>query len=129
MRSISGFLGASGRGPAPFWAAASTFPFSDVAGLPVGPDHVDALLDQVGVQLLDLLLGDLDLLEAGGDLLERQEAALLAFGDQRPELLGLGDRSFVGEQYLWLVAHSPRVRRDVATPPVRGPSIRLLASW
>ena len=33
-------------------------------------DHLDALLEQVCVQAGDLLLGDLDLLEGRGDLLE-----------------------------------------------------------
>ena len=97
MRSISGFFGASL--PA-FWrasAAASTLWASDVAGLAVGADDVDALLVQMRVQLLDLLLGDLDLLEGGRDLLEGQEAALLTFGDELTELVHLPDGCLVSE--------------------------------
>jgi len=43
------------------------------------------------MQLLDLLLGDLDLLEARGDLLEGQISALGSLGDQRTQLLQLRD--------------------------------------
>jgi len=50
----------------------------------VGADDVDALLGQVGVQLVYLLLGDVDLLERCRDLVERQVAVLLAVGDQPP---------------------------------------------
>src|SRR5918996_3158150 len=49
-------------------------------------DYVDAVLLQVGMELGHLLLGDLDLLEGRRDLLEGQKAALLAFGDQPPDL-------------------------------------------
>ena len=44
------------------------------------------------MQLAHLLLGHLDLLEARGDLLERQEAALLAVGDETAQLLDLEER-------------------------------------
>ena len=37
----------------------------------------------------DLLLGHLDLLECGGDLLEGQVAPLTALGDQGSELVGV----------------------------------------
>ena len=63
-----------------------------VGGDAVLGDHVDAVLDQVGVQVADLLLGDLDLLERGGDLLEGQVAALAPLGDQRAQLLGVRKR-------------------------------------
>ena len=59
------------------------------------------------MQLRDLLLGDLDLLEVGGDLLEGQEPSLLAFGDQLAQLVELPDRRLVGEQNLGLGAHAP----------------------
>ncbi len=60
-----------------------------VGGQPVLADDVDPLLDQVRVQALHLLLGDLHLLERGGDLLERQVALLLALGNERLQLLGV----------------------------------------
>jgi hypothetical protein len=47
------------------------------------------------VELLHLLLGDLDLLERGRDLLERQDALLLPFGDQRLELVEVDDGRLV----------------------------------
>jgi hypothetical protein len=43
----------------------------------------------VGVQAGDLLLGDLDLLQGGGDLLEGEVPVLAAQRDQPTELLGL----------------------------------------
>src|SRR5207248_4769965 len=73
--------------------------------LAVGGDDVDALLDEVAVELGQLLLGDLDLLERGGDLLEGEEAALLALREERLELVGLGERRFVGEQSVGLRGH------------------------
>ncbi len=74
-------------------------------GLAVGLDHVDAVLLQVRMQLLHLLLRDLHLLQGGSDLLERQVAALLTFGDQLTELLHLRDRSLVRQQNCSLLPH------------------------
>ena len=63
------------------------------------------------MQLPDLLLGDLYLFQAGRDLLERQKALLLPFGDQAPKLLHLEDGGLVGQQYLSLGAQAiPRSR-------------------
>jgi hypothetical protein len=75
-------------------------------GPSVRGDDVDALVDQVGVELEHLLLGDLHLVEAGRYLLEREIAAVLSRQDERPKLLGLRDGRFVREQSLWLF-HSP----------------------
>ena len=49
--------------------------------------EVDAVLDQVRVQLRNLLLGDLHLLERRADLLVGEVAPLAAQGDQADELL------------------------------------------
>ena len=49
------------------------------------------------MELLHLLLRDLDLLERGGDLLERQDALLLTLGDQRAKLVQLDDRRLVSQ--------------------------------
>jgi hypothetical protein len=74
--------------------------------LSVGLDDVDALLLEVGVQLLELLLGDLDFFKSRFDLPESQEPSLLSLGDQRPQLVKLRDRSLVRQQDC-LFAHSP----------------------
>ena len=63
-----------------------------VSGDPVLADDVDAVVDQVGVKAPDLLLGDLDLLERRGDLLESQETLVLALRDQRADLLEIDER-------------------------------------
>jgi hypothetical protein len=47
------------------------------------------------MELLDLLLGDLGLLEPRLDLFDREVAALLALRDQRSYFLQLRDRSIV----------------------------------
>ena len=70
--------------------------------LPVRTDDVDALAFQVGVQLGDLLLRDLHLFQRGGDLLERQEAALLTFGNERTELVDLRDGRVAHQQCVCL---------------------------
>ena len=87
------------------------------------------------MQLDDLLLGDLHLLQAGGDLLEGQEPPLLAFGDQRAKLVDLHDRRLAREQCFGLGAQTldpsrrhverPRLRRVAPStmsvqPPLRG---------
>jgi len=48
------------------------------------------------VQLRHLLLGDIDLLQRGGDLVEGQKAPFLTVGDERPELIEFVDGSRVG---------------------------------
>ena len=59
------------------------------------------------MQLAQLLLRDLDLFERGGDVLERQKAALLAIRDQRPKLIQLVNRGFVRQQNLILDCSAP----------------------
>jgi hypothetical protein len=48
------------------------------------------------VQLPDLLLGDVDLLERRGDLVEGQKPALLTVRDELTELVEFVDGSLVG---------------------------------
>jgi len=55
-------------------------------------DHVDSVLDQVGVQLGDLLLADLHLLERRRDLLEGEIPPLAAERDEAAHLLELHGR-------------------------------------
>ena len=70
---------------------------------PRGPvvdlEHLDPLFVEVGVELLHLLLGYLDLLQRSRNLLERQEAALLPVRDQVAEFLKLRDRCVVRQQH------------------------------
>ena len=53
-------------------------------------DEVDVLLGQDGVEVLDLLLRDLDVLETGRDLVVTEKALFLALGDELLQLLDLG---------------------------------------
>jgi hypothetical protein len=75
--------------------------------LAVGADDVDALLGEVVVQFLDLLLGDLDLLESRGDLVEGQAAALLTVGDEAAKLVELVDRGLIRQQNLVVDRSAP----------------------
>ena len=53
---------------------------------------------------MHLLLGDLELLQACRDLLERQKAALLSFRDETAKLLEFRDRCLVTQQSGCLIA-------------------------
>jgi len=59
------------------------------------------------VQFLDLLLGDLDLLESRGDLVEGQAAELLTVGDEAAKLVELVDRGLIRQQNLVLDRSAP----------------------
>jgi hypothetical protein len=52
------------------------------------------------VEVLLLIFRKVDLLEEGGDLLLREEAPLLGFGDEVPELLGFLERSDLSKERL-----------------------------
>jgi hypothetical protein len=54
------------------------------------------------MELDHLLLGDVDLVELGRDLLDVEKAALSSLVDQRAKLVDLGDRRLVGEQLVRL---------------------------
>jgi hypothetical protein len=57
---------------------------------------VDAGLEQMGAEVRDLLLRDLDLLQAGGDLLERQDAPLAPLGREISKLVHLHEARLGG---------------------------------
>jgi len=59
------------------------------------------------MQFLDLLLGDLDLLERGRDLVEGQKAALLTIRDQTAKLVELVNRGLVSQQDFVLDRSAP----------------------
>jgi hypothetical protein len=79
-------------------------------------DHVYALLLQIRVELGHLFLGDLDLLQTGGDLLEGQVPPFLPFGDERTKLLDLRDRSLALEQCFGLRAQASSFERVIEPP-------------
>ena len=53
-------------------------------------DELDPVVDQVRREVLELLLGELDLLDARDDLVVGEEAFLLARLDELVQLLDLG---------------------------------------
>ena len=62
-------------------------------------DQLDAVIDQVGGEVLDLLLAELDLLDALDDLVIGEEALLLSRGDELVEFLDVG-KSNVDSEHL-----------------------------
>src|SRR4029450_11914659 len=60
--------------------------------------QLDAVVDEVRVEVFDLLLGQLHLLEPGHDLVAREEALLLSFDDELVELFDVGERDVDREQ-------------------------------
>jgi hypothetical protein len=60
-------------------------------------DELDAVIDQIGVEVFDLLLAELDLVEPRGDLVIVEYALLEAFLNELLELFDLGERDFDGE--------------------------------
>ena len=59
--------------------------------------QLDAVLDQVRVEVLDLFLRELDVFEPVDDLVIGEKALLLSFGDELLELFDLGKRDINGE--------------------------------
>ena len=55
-------------------------------------DQVDAVVDQVRVEVLDLLFGEIDVLEAGDDLVVGQKPLLLPFLDELLDLFDVRQR-------------------------------------
>ena len=60
--------------------------------------QLDAVVDQVRVEVLDLLLRSLDVLEPGDDLVVGEEPFLLSVLDELVEFLDLWQRNVDGEQ-------------------------------
>ena len=60
------------------------------------------MVDQIGIEVLDLFLGELDLLEPGDDLVIGEKPFLLALRDELLELFDLGESDIDGE-------HEPRL--------------------
>jgi hypothetical protein len=63
-------------------------------------EQVDRVVDQVGVEILDLLLRELDLLEAGDDLVIGEEPLLEPVLDELVEFLDVGESNIDGEHFL-----------------------------
>ena len=68
---------------------AATLPSAAGSTHQLGRDQLDSLIDQMRVELAQLLVGELELLEARGELFLRQEAPLLALRKKLPQLLEL----------------------------------------
>jgi hypothetical protein len=60
-------------------------------------DELDAVLGDVGLEVLDLLLRQLDVVERRRDLVVVEEALLLAFGYELLQLLDFRERDVDGE--------------------------------
>jgi predicted ATPase/class 3 adenylate cyclase len=61
-------------------------------------DELDRVVDQVGVEVFDLLLGQLDFLERRDDFVVREEPLLLSLLDEPVELFDVGKRDVDREQ-------------------------------
>ena len=62
---------------------------------------------QVGVKLLNLLLGYLYLFQASLDLGNSEETSFLPLGDHRTQLVEFDDRRLIAQQNDLINAHSP----------------------
>src|SRR5204863_802605 len=60
-------------------------------------DELDAVIDQIGVEVFDLVLAELDVVETGGDLVVVEDSLLEPFLDELLELFYLGERDLDGE--------------------------------
>src|SRR5215471_14314968 len=60
-------------------------------------DEVDSVLHEVGVEVLDLLLRQLDVLETVDDLVVGEKALLFSICDELVELLDVRERDIDGE--------------------------------
>ena len=85
-------------------------------------DELDAVVDQVRREVLELLLGELDLLEPGDDLVVGEEALLLAGLDELVQLLDLG-KGDVDREQLTPTSDSSAIDKltlvEPAPPPTR----------
>src|SRR4051794_22512289 len=116
-------------GPAPRRLEASAFGGREPA---VRADDVDPLALEPGMQLCDLLLRDLHLFQRGGDLLEGQEPALLAFGDERTELVDLRDGRVARQQCVSLACQTLIFRAELSSALcgfVPNAALRALCLW
>jgi hypothetical protein len=65
--------------------------------------QLDAVVDQVRVEVLDLLLGELDVLEPLDDLVVGEEALFDSVGDELLEFFDVGQRDIDGEHGSWVL--------------------------
>jgi hypothetical protein len=73
-------------------------PFVREALVVLALDELDAVVDQVGGEVFELILRELDFLHTGDDLVIGEEALLLPRLDELLELLDLGESDVDGEQ-------------------------------
>src|SRR5437763_1010518 len=67
-------------------------------------DELDAVVDQVRVEVFDLILRELDILEPGGDLVVVEKPFLETVLNELVELFDVGQRDVDGEQLGYLPA-------------------------
>ena len=77
-------------------------------------DELDVVIDEVGVEVFDLLFGQLDVVETVDDLVVREEPLLRSVGDELLELFDFGERDLDREQVgdLRLVLQRPHPQAD-----------------
>ena len=115
MRSSSGRFAGSASATA---STAFDLGRRDRRELDVPGDHLDADLGQVAVQLTHLVVGELELLEACGNLVVGQVATLLTLRDQIAKLLAfqccVGEKRFLSCCQL----SASLLLRTVPCPPI-----------
>ena len=76
------------------------------------------MVDEVGVEVLDLLLGEVDLLEPRDDLVVGEEPLLLPLGDELVQLFDVGEGD-VDRQHQYRLSHpgTKKARRNAAPRP------------
>src|SRR5204862_7135872 len=80
---------------------------------------------QIGVEVFDLVLAELDVVETGGDLVVVEDSLLEPFLDELLELFYLGERDLDGEHTPplsragWLGARPTQTREEAGLSPSR----------
>src|SRR4029453_12508966 len=95
-------------------------------------DQLDPVVDQIGVEVLDLLLGEVDFLQPRDDLVVGEEPLFLPFSDELVQLFDVGQRDVDREhcspsasRYLCYLTPTERKEPERSRiPPLTGTSGR-----